>query len=103
MLSAMVYWNNYSTSCWVYLALHGMYGLCWLFKDQVMPDPSFNELVSLSAALTVFGCVLGPYTLIPIAVASRWAEDAQEISAERIFVAVTMFVCGVVLMMVADA
>ena len=103
MLAAMVYWENYSLSCWVYLSLHGMYGVCWLFKDQVMPDPSFNELVSLSSFFTIFGCVLIPYSLIPVAVASRWAEDAQEISAERCFVAVTMFITGLVLMMIADA
>lgn len=68
-----------------------------------MPDASFNEKISLSGALATYLFVLGPYSMIPIAVASRWASEAQEISGERAFVAITMFIIGCMLMMVADA
>ena len=77
MFFLMCYFDNFSTGCWIYLALHGGYGLAWIFKDRVMPDPSFEEHISLSAALFAWIFVLGPYALIPIAVASGWAENAQ--------------------------
>ena len=34
----MFYFQNFSVGAWVYLALHGSYGLMWLLKDQLFPD-----------------------------------------------------------------
>jgi|688.fasta_scaffold1211172_1 hypothetical protein len=73
MFALMYYYDNFSNGCWIYLALHGGYGLAWIFKDRVFPDASFEEKISLSAALFAWIFVLGIYALIPIAVASRWA------------------------------
>jgi protein-S-isoprenylcysteine O-methyltransferase Ste14 len=101
MLAAMKYYSNYSLTCWVYLGLHGTYGLCWLFKDLVFPDPSFGNLISLSSVVVIYIAVLGPYMLIPIAVASGYGP--QEISGERCFVAVGLFTVGLMIMMVSDA
>lgn len=37
----MLYYDNFSLACWLYLALHGSYGLFWLLKDYTFPDASF--------------------------------------------------------------
>ena len=29
----MNYYDNFTTTAWVYLGLHGIYGYCWLIKD----------------------------------------------------------------------
>lgn len=39
----MFYYNNYSTGAWLYLSLHGTYGLLWFLKDMVFPDKSFQH------------------------------------------------------------
>ena len=39
--SLMVYFDNFSLGCWLYLALHGSYGLIWVTKDMILPDAGF--------------------------------------------------------------
>ena len=33
------YYDNTSTAAWVYLAMHGSYGLVWIIKDLAFPIP----------------------------------------------------------------
>src|SRR5687767_13317172 len=40
-LGFLIWWyGNTTTAAWIYLALHGSYGLTWLLKDLAFPDPS---------------------------------------------------------------
>ena len=39
LFALMCYFDNFSLGAWVYLALHGSYGVLWLVKDIVFPDP----------------------------------------------------------------
>jgi len=49
-----------STAAWIYLALHGSYGLVWLLKDMCFPDPGWQVRVTLGSTLAgMFG--LGMY------------------------------------------
>ncbi|MCB1583430.1 MAG: hypothetical protein R3E90_01465 [Marinicella sp.] len=41
VLALMWYYQNFSTSAYVYLALHGGYGFVWLIKDVFFPDASW--------------------------------------------------------------
>ncbi len=48
-----------STAAWVYLALHGSYGLVWLMKDLAFPDPNWQPRCTiLSAIWGVLGLAL---------------------------------------------
>ena len=44
----MLYFDNFSLGCWLYLALHGSYGIIWLIKDFTFPDASFQRLVTFN-------------------------------------------------------
>jgi protein-S-isoprenylcysteine O-methyltransferase Ste14 len=55
------HYGNHSVAAWVYLALHGNYGLVWLLKDMVFPDASWQVKVTLLGGLNAFLSVLGPY------------------------------------------
>src|SRR5689334_18901290 len=55
----MAYYGNTSTAAWVYLALHGSYGLVWILKDVAFPDPNWQVRVTVPAAFAVFATVLG--------------------------------------------
>ena len=66
----MLYFENFSTSAWVYLALHGSYGIMWLLKDRIFPDRQWEETVSVAYAVFVF-VALGLYWLPPYIIISQ--------------------------------
>lgn len=49
-----------SAAAWVYLALHGGYGLCWIIKDVAFPDPNWQVRVPLLSSICV-AILLGLY------------------------------------------
>lgn len=50
VLSLMAFYNNFTIAPWVYLALHGTYGLMWLIKDSLYPDQQWEKEISLPVA-----------------------------------------------------
>ena len=42
MYLLMIYFNNYSKGAYIYLSLHGSYGLLWFLKDITFPDKSMH-------------------------------------------------------------
>ena len=53
MYLLMFYYNNYSKGAWLYLSLHGTYGLLWFLKDMVFPDKSFQHKLAILPSLLV--------------------------------------------------
>lgn len=45
-------WNN--PTAWVYLALHGTYGLLWVLKSRIFPDQSWEKKTSLGFGLVTW-------------------------------------------------
>lgn len=98
VLLLMVLSGNWSLSAWTYLALHGTYGLCWLLKDRVFPDPNFDQPVTLPSAFVAWAAVLGPYWIIAaLAVLRPLPDDVPLMAAATI-----LHTLGVVIMMGAD-
>ena len=44
IFAMMVYFDNFSTAAWIYWCLHGSYGVFWVFRDVVFPDPGFMRI-----------------------------------------------------------
>lgn len=40
-----------SATAWVYLAMHGTYGLTWLLKDLTFPDPNWQKRITIGSSL----------------------------------------------------
>ena len=95
----MKYFKNYNITSYTYLALHGTYGLIWLIKDKVMPDPSWERKITIPSAIFSFISVLGPYWLFPYFTISN-RLDASHLT---IFSAISLHTLGVVLMMASDS
>jgi len=57
----MVYYQNFSTGAWVYLAIHGSYGVVWFIKDISFPDPSWQTKITIGGGINSFLGVLGWY------------------------------------------
>jgi protein-S-isoprenylcysteine O-methyltransferase Ste14 len=91
-------YNNYSIAGYLYLALHGSYGLMWLLKDQLYPDKQWEQSVSIPYAIFVF-VVLALYWIAPFVLISQHRTPATEIMA----LAVAMNAVGVMLHFASDA
>ena len=59
----MIYYDNWSLGAWIYLAMHGSYGIFWLFKDFVFPDPSWDRKCTIVSWLLPWPIALIPYML----------------------------------------
>ena len=99
----MCYFNNFSLGAWIYLSLHGNYGLIWFLKDRVFPDVGFNREATTLSALFPFPVVLIPYYFIAFWMIQGLDEAQRNPSNERIFVAIQLYCLGVVLMVLTDA
>ena len=61
-LGLLMWWyGNSSSTVWVYLALHGGYGLVWLAKDLSFPDPRWQKRITVGGGINAFLLVLGWY------------------------------------------
>lgn len=99
MLGLMYLHDNWSTTAWIYTALHGSYGLAWLLKEAVFPDPKWAVPVTIPSALFSFAGVLGPYWLAGYLVITSRLEQPPAILG----VSTIIYVVGVLLMMGSDA
>jgi protein-S-isoprenylcysteine O-methyltransferase Ste14 len=99
VLALMAAFDVWTTTAWTYLALHGSYGLIWLLKELVFPDPGWQRRVTYAGALNSFLLVLGPYWLAPVLLVSGRVEQPPALLGG----AVALYALGVVLMVGADA
>lgn len=99
VLALMWAYDNWSTVAWTYAALHGGYGLCWLLKDALFPDPNWEKRITFGGAVMAWVLVLGLYWLFPWLLISRHVQVSPALLAG----AVLLHTLGVVIMMCADA
>jgi protein-S-isoprenylcysteine O-methyltransferase Ste14 len=98
------YYQNTSTAAWVYLALHGGYGLVWLIKDLTFPDPNWQIKITIGAGINAFLAVLGLYWVFGWLLISRTSQPAYPLP-EAVWFALCISLCliGSVIMIAADA
>jgi len=98
----MLWYQNFSTAAWVYLALHGTYGLCWVLKDSVFPDPAWQVRVTFGGAFMAFALVLGLYWLFPWLLISPVLGPRAAPSGALLALCIGLHTLGCVIMMSAD-
>lgn len=103
VLALMVVWENFSPAAWLYLGLHGSYGLVWLLKDRVLPDPGWERRITVGGAVASCVTVLGPYWIAPVLLVTDVLPQRPDPSAAVMGTSVLIYALGVVIMMVADA
>ena len=103
ILLLMYYYQNYSLAAYVYLALHGMYGFCWMLKHFAFPDRSWEKKVTIGGGLMAFVLVLGLYWVFPyLLISGILGPDQKMASLTVLTVAISVHTLGVVIMMTAD-
>ena len=64
VLGLMAIYDNFSIPAWIYLSLHGTYGILWLLKEKLFPDPYFKDEMGFLTSITGF-IFLGSYWVAP--------------------------------------
>lgn len=98
VLGLMIAYQNFSVGPWVYLALHGTYGILWLLKDRFFPDKQWEQTVPLSTGLITFALLL-LYWVAPFLLISRGYEPPAPLLAA----AIALNILGVFLHYGSDA
>jgi len=103
ILLLMNYYQNFSVAACVYLALHGMYGFCWMLKHFAFPDRSWEKKVTIGGGLMAFVLVLGLYWVFPyLLISGILGPDQKMASLTVLTAAISLHTLGVVIMMTAD-
>ena len=103
ILFLMYYYQNFSLAANVYLALHGMYGFCWMLKHFSFPDRRWEKKVTLGGGLMAFMLVLGLYWVFPfLLISGILGSDQKMASLTVLTAAISLHTLGVVIMMTAD-
>lgn len=98
--------QNTSPTAAMYTALHGGYGLCWLLKETVFPDPKWQQRITPASAVAIFASVLGPYWLMAYnAIMRRTGGGDSFAMRSNLSLAGAAIVCllGLTLMVGADS
>lgn len=98
ILGLMIAYRNFTIGPWIYLALHGTYGILWLLKDQIFPDKQWEENVSLPLGLVIFSSI-GLYWAAPFLLVSRQVQPALPLIAA----AISIYTFGIFLHYSSDA
>ncbi len=98
ILGMMKWFDNFSTAAWIYLALHGTYGYCWLIKDFSFRDIYFDRRVTFGGVLFTYVGLVAWYWLLPYLFLSRHVDPPGVL----LWFCVALHTLGCVLMVAAD-
>jgi protein-S-isoprenylcysteine O-methyltransferase Ste14 len=98
VLAIMAAYGNFSIGSWIYLALHGGYGILWLLKDRIYPDKRWEDDVSLGLGVSLF-VSLGAYWVAPWLLISNGSQPSNPLLASAVF----LNILGVFLHYTSDA
>ncbi len=74
MIAVYDEWEN--PIAWIYLGLHGTYGLLWLLKSRFFPDASWEQEISFAYGLATW-LILTLYLLAPWLIVSHSGGDPE--------------------------
>lgn len=98
------YYQNTSIAAWIYVALHGTYGLLWFLKDMAFPDANWQRRITLLGGINAFVFVLGPYWIFGWILISGFSQPAYPLPDYAWYgLCITLSMFGSALMIAADA
>ena len=88
-------WDN--TTAWIYLAIHGSYGIMWVLKSAIFPDKTWEAKCSIWYGLYIWGG-LSMYWISPWIIMSTPVEN----SPMYLRIILALFAMGVLFHYAAD-
>ncbi len=104
LVALMLYYQNNSLPAWIYLALHGSYGIVWFIKDVAFPDPGWQVRITIPGGLVAFFSVLAWYWAFGWLLISGTIQPDYPLQDNAWFALCTsLCIIGCTLMIAADA
>ena len=98
------HYGVHSMAAWVYLAMHGSYGLVWIIKDLAFPDPAWQHRITIGGGINAFLVVLGWYWVFGWLLISGTSQPAYPLPDYAWFsLCISLCILGSVIMIAADA
>jgi protein-S-isoprenylcysteine O-methyltransferase Ste14 len=98
----MIGFNNFSTAAWVYMALHGAYGFCWLIKHVAFRDPKWETKATFGGAVLLF-LLLATYWIAPFLLISNVLGINRPAPPDwLIAICIALFTFGLTIMIASD-
>ena len=85
VLALMVIYQNFTIGAWVYLALHGTYGILWLLKDRLFPDKQWEQEIPIWVGILSF-FLINLYWVAPFILISSGSVPSPPLIAAAIFI-----------------
>lgn len=98
IVGLMLAYQNFTLGPWIYLSLHGTYGLLWLLKDRLYPDRQWEQESPVGQSIFTFG-LTALYWIAPFLLISRGTVPPLPLVA----LAICLNLLGVFLHYVSDA
>ena len=83
-----------NVAIWVYLGLHGTYGVLWVMKSMIFPDKSWEEDTGLIYGLVIL-IGLSLYWISPWIIVSGYFHDGQMTLIPNWLISVSIFSFGI--------
>lgn len=78
---------------WIYLGLHGTYGILWVMKSLIFPDKSWEQKTNLIYGLMIlFGLSL--YWISPWIIVSGYFNGGQMVTTPNWLISIVIFLFG---------
>lgn len=97
LLLILLYRQQENPTAWVYLALHGMYGVLWVSKSRIFPDQTWEQPTNLGMGLFVW-CVLTLYWVAPWLIVTRGVH----VPGWYLTLCIALYIGGIFLHFTAD-
>ena len=83
-----------NTTIWIYLGLHGTYGILWVLKSMIFPDKSWESQAGpLYGLFIIFGLSL--YWISPWLIVSGYLNEGNMVDAPLWLISICIFMFGV--------
>ena len=100
----MWYYQNYSATAWIYMALQGSYGLIWFIKDMNFPDSAWQRKITIAGGINAFLGVLGWYWVFGWLLISGVSTPTYPLPDGAWYaLCITLCMLGCAIMVAADA
>ena len=95
ILALINYYNASSNiTIWIYLGLHGTYGILWVLKSLIFPDKSWEQKTNLMYGFIIlFGLSL--YWISPWIIVSGYFNGSQMVTIPNWIISIIIFLFGV--------
>ena len=82
-----------NTTIWIYLGLHGTYGILWVLKSFIFPDKTWDQKTNFAYGLVILSG-LSLYWISPWLIVSGYFNGGDMIAAPNWLISIVIFMFG---------